>query len=871
MSVEDAAPRPATIPARHGRTFAMAAAAGVAVANIYYNQPMLGLIERDLPGEVTGLVPTATQLGYALGLFLLVPLGDIVERRRLIVGQFVILGGALALAATAPTAVLVVAASLVLGLSATVAQQIVPLAAHLASPERRGATVGTILSGILTGILLSRTLAGFVATHGGWREMFWLGVPMALAAAALMATVLPHSRPDSTLRYGQLLYSIAGLWREFPALRLAAGTQGLIFAAFIVFWTILAFRLQGPPYGYGADVAGLFGIIGAVGILAAPLAGRFADRYGSPPVVAAGVALTLGSWVVFGTLTSITGLVIGVILLDFAMQTALVANQHIVFALRAEARARLNTVLMGSMFLGGAVGSAAGTVAWSAGGWPAVVGLGLGLGGLAIALQIFGARASLMRSRSNVQSEGKPDKPFAASRAWVAAKERHVVRVKRTIIGIGLLGLAAAAGALAYAWRPALAPVTPPAPSSFEPALVRRGAELALLGDCRTCHTAPDGRTFAGGLALPTPFGTLYSSNITPDPETGVGRWSEAAFSRAMREGVDREGRHLYPAFPYDHYTLTTDADLEALYAYLMSREPVVATAPPNELPFPLNVRLVLAGWKLLFLREGRLTPDATQDETWNRGRYLVEGLGHCGACHSPRNLAGAEEKSRAFEGGEAEGWHAYALGNASQAPLPWTEAALTQYLAEGYHPQHGVARGPMAPVVENLSAVPREDVAAMARYLASLGAGPGSPGTITDATQAAPGRAPQSTGAQAATPNSSSDDVGAHIYATACASCHESGRPVSFGGIHLSLSTAIAGESPENLVNVILEGLPAQDGVAQPIMPGFAAVLTDQQLADLVAYVRSRFGQKPVWTGVEQAVRDARAARQVAMLPAPK
>ena len=301
------------------------------------------------------------------------------------------------------------------------------------------------------------------------------------------------------------------------------------------------------------------------------------------------------------------------------------------------------------------------------------------------------------------------------------------MRVTRVVAGLAILGLAAAGAFLAVAWRPEIAPVPPPAPASFDPALVRRGADLALIGDCRTCHTARNGAAFAGGLPLPTPFGTLYSTNITPDPGTGIGRWSETAFARALREGVDREGRHLYPAFPYDHYGATDDDDVRALYAFVMTRPAVAATAPPNGLPFPLNVRLTLAGWKLLFLRRKDLAPDPAKDEAWHRGRTLVEGLGHCGACHSPRNLLGAEIASRAYEGGEAEGWRAYALGGASRAPVPWDEAALTQYLREGFHPLHGVARGPMAPVVENLATVPPEDVAAMARYLASLGAGSGT------------------------------------------------------------------------------------------------------------------------------------------------
>ena len=434
--------------------------------------------------------------------------------------------------------------------------------------------------------------------------------------------------------------------------------------------------------------------------------------------------------------------------------------------------------------------------------------------------------------------------------------------LKRLFFAATLLTVAGSAAALFYAWHSALPAIDPPARTAFRPDTVTRGAALALIGDCRTCHTAPGGRTFAGGLAMPTPFGTIYSTNITPDATTGIGTWSLEAFTRAMREGLDRDGRHLYPAFPYDHFTLTTDADLEALYAFLMTRDAVVAQAPANELPFPINIRLVLAGWKLLFFHPEAYTPDPSRDAQWNRGRYLVEGLAHCGACHTPRNLMGAEIRSEAFTGGEAEGWTAFPLGRHSPAPIAWTEAALGSYLREGWQADHGDALGPMRPVVDNLAEAPADDVAAMAAYIASLGSpadhSPAPTPTLPDAA----GARPQSAGWQAAVAApAAATPAGRALFDAACASCHQAGRALPLGAVDLTLSTSLAADSPQNLLNIILQGVPASRGTAGPVMPNFAGAMDDAALTALVGYLREELAGRPAWPNLPGAIASARRA----------
>jgi predicted MFS family arabinose efflux permease len=366
-------------------TLVMAIGCGVAAATVYCNQPMLGIMEAAFPRQVwiTDLVPMATQLGFAVGLLLLVPLGDRIDRRSLILLQLTALGFSLAAAALAPDARALVVVSALVGITSSVAQQIVPFAAELAEPSRRGATIGTVMSGLLCGMLLGRVVAGAVAEHYGWRAMYWLGLLLVTATGCLMAAVLPRSEVKTQAGYGELLKSLVILWRNEPAVRRATMIQGCLFGSFIAFWTILALQLD-ARYQLGAETAGLFGVVGIVGILFAPVAGRIADRKGPHAVIGLGSLIIAASWIIFATWDTVAGLLVGVILLDFGEQGALVSNQYVIYALRPEARNRLNTIFMGGMFVGGAIGSGGASLAWGVSGWPAVCFFGATLAAIAL-------------------------------------------------------------------------------------------------------------------------------------------------------------------------------------------------------------------------------------------------------------------------------------------------------------------------------------------------------------------------------------------------------------------------------------------------------------------------------------------------------
>ncbi|MGO4642593.1 molybdopterin cofactor-binding domain-containing protein [Mesorhizobium sp. 2RAF45] len=426
----------------------------------------------------------------------------------------------------------------------------------------------------------------------------------------------------------------------------------------------------------------------------------------------------------------------------------------------------------------------------------------------------------------------------------------------------GALSGAVALGAGIFPFNAAIAPVARPLPDVFSPATIERGRLAAAVGACNVCHVGAGGRPFAGGRALETPFGIVYATNITPDEAAGIGSWSYPAFARAMRQGVARDGHHLYPAHPYTSFAKTSEADLEALYAYLMAQPATAAKAPQTQLRFPFGMRPLMAGWNALFLSSSPAPADPTHDTAWNRGAELVEGLGHCSACHSPRNAIGGEIKgSMHLAGGAADGWYAHALTAKSFSPVTWNERAFYDYLRTGHSAAHGAAGGPMAHVIDSMAPLPDADIRAMAVYLASFNVGGQTSATgasvqsiIAAANLAAPDAA-------VAFPR------GARLFAGACETCHSETSPIT----SLALNTNLHADAPDNLLHAVLEGVFAP--AASPLrtdagdfgvmaMPAFGGVLHNADLVDLVGYLRARFAPgKPDWQAIPDSLAALRSA----------
>jgi mono/diheme cytochrome c family protein len=426
-----------------------------------------------------------------------------------------------------------------------------------------------------------------------------------------------------------------------------------------------------------------------------------------------------------------------------------------------------------------------------------------------------------------------------------------------TVVGLAVVG---AAGLAVFAHESEIAAVARPDPGSFDKALVERGRVLANFGDCTACHTRPDGQPFAGNFPLKTPFGTIYTTNITPDPDTGIGTWSKDAFRRAMKDGVDRKGNHLYPAFPYDHFTKVRDADIDAIYAYLMTQAPVKETTKGNDFPFPLNIRATLSVWKALFLDKTPIATDSSKDAQWNDGAYLVEGLGHCGACHTPRNFMGAET-TPTYGGGFAEGWFAPPINKDNLSQMPWTKTELVTYLMDGWHPKHGMAAGPMTPVVDALHKQNEIDVFAIAAYVATLRTGEKK----IDEAAARTAALKLDWGHPDAPPVPKEFADGAKIFEARCAQCHHSTAGLGSGTVPLALQTSLHAPTADTVAHAIWSGIRPPTGALGRSMPALGQQMSEDEMVALVKFLRARYTTLPAWSGVEKAVKEAREVAPMA------
>jgi mono/diheme cytochrome c family protein len=388
------------------------------------------------------------------------------------------------------------------------------------------------------------------------------------------------------------------------------------------------------------------------------------------------------------------------------------------------------------------------------------------------------------------------------------------------------------------------------AQAASPPDIVKRGEYLARAGDCIACHTAPEGKLFAGGRAMATPFGTIYTTNITPDPATGIGRWTPDQFYETMHSGRSPTLGLLYPAMPFGSYTKVTRADSDAIFAYLRTVAPVAQQNRANDLRFPYNNRSLIIGWRTLFLNESEFKPDPNQSAEWNRGAYLVEGLGHCGMCHTPINALGGSSESKAFEGGliPMQDWYAPSLTSNREGGLgDWSVDEIADLLRTGVSAR-GVVYGPMAEVVYNsLQFLSEEDTRAMAVYLKSIGQGT-PPALVTSPVPSAE--------------SSLLLSLGKTVYDAQCASCHGAkgeGAPPHYPPLAGNQSIQMA--SAVNPIRMVLNGgyPPGTAGNPRPYgMPPFAQTLSDNEVAAVVTYIRVSWGNR----GAAVTARDANALR---------
>jgi mono/diheme cytochrome c family protein len=371
--------------------------------------------------------------------------------------------------------------------------------------------------------------------------------------------------------------------------------------------------------------------------------------------------------------------------------------------------------------------------------------------------------------------------------------------------------------------------------------LIARGQYLAVAADCAACHTAQGGKALAGGLAFNLPFGTIYSPNITSDKETGIGDWSDADFLRAVRQGIDRDGKRLYPAFPYDSFTYLTDDDALAIKAYLLSLPPVRNAVPETVLRFPFNQRWLMAAWSFLYNPNRRFEPNADRSAQWNRGAYVVEALAHCGECHTPRNLAQGLDNVRKFSGAVAAGWRAFNISSDRATGIgAWRDEDLEQYLSTGHSQGHGSAAGPMGEAIDaSLHLLSKSDIDAMITYLRGIPAvsTPGLPSPKLEPAPAAP-----KLGVAADV-----DPRGKQIFEGACAACHNwTGAGTLTPYATLTGAAAINDPSAVNVVQVILNGARRPTLGSTVVMPAFGEAYSDTEIAAVANYVTARFGSAP-------------------------